>query len=144
MIEDFKNLSQQIKALPNIPDTSKWMIEIQGLQAELQDAQHASGFYRRLMEMIVEFEEKIDRDKEVGIKLVTFGQTITLYIDDIGYYNPHLITFEGSDGNGNTVKLIQHTSQISFLLIAIPKRSDEPERRRIGYFLRQRLEEEEE
>lgn len=112
---------------------------IQEIQADIEDAKHASGYYRRLTEMIIDFEKDIDLDKEVGIRLVSFGQTLNLYINDIGYYNPSLITFDGADQAGNAVKLIQHISQINFLLIVVPKRPQVPERRRIGFFLQEKL-----
>lgn len=93
----------------------------------------ASEFYKRLVEMINEFEEDLDEEHEVGIRLVSFGQTVQFHIENIGYYNPSLIIFRGRLENGARVELIQHVSQISFLLMALPKLDESRPARRIGF-----------
>ena len=93
-----------------------------------------------IKETIKVFDE-LNKDYEVGAKLVSFGESILIHIDSIGYWNPQLISFLGFDNQGNRVQLVQHVSQISFLLIALPR--ENKERPRIGYKLRKELEEEE-
>jgi len=88
---------------------------------------YASAFYERLAKMIEEFDESLDDAHEVGVRLVSFGQTVVFHLEDMGYYNPSLITFRGHTENGDPVELIQHVSQISILLTKLPRQdSDEP------------------
>jgi hypothetical protein len=94
---------------------------------------YASSYYDKLVDYIVEFEKQLKDDEEVGAKLVSFGESIIIHIDDIGYKNPRLICFYGYDTQGQKVQLIQHVNQISVLLIVV-KRTN-PERVRIGFKL---------
>ena len=93
----------------------------------------AKWMYTRLKEYIKSFEGELDNNHEVGARLVSFGQSITFHIDDIGYYGPDIITFDGVDEKGQAVQLIQHTSQLSVLLIAMKKQTEHA--RRIGFLL---------
>ncbi|MGM7719688.1 DUF6173 family protein [Metabacillus sp. Hm71] len=95
----------------------------------------ASEFYNRLIEMINEFELDLNDQEEIGVRLVSFGQTIQFHIEDLGYYNPSLISFHGRLNNGSKVKLIQHVNQISFLLMALPKQNEKEPPNRIGFKL---------
>ena len=93
----------------------------------------AKWMYTRLKEYIKSFEDSLDNDHEIGARLVSFGQSITFHIEDMGFYGPDIITFEGIDEKGQAVQLIQHTSQLSVLLIAMKKQAETP--RRIGFIL---------
>lgn len=93
----------------------------------------ASEFHDRLVQMINKFDEELDQDHEVGMRLVTFGQSITFHVEDIGYWNPSLIRFYGKLENGSPVELIQHVSQISFLLMAVKRLNPEQPKRKIGF-----------
>jgi hypothetical protein len=93
----------------------------------------AKWMYSRLVEYIKSFEENLDKDHEVGVRLVSFGQSITFHIEDMGYHGSDIISFKGVDDKGQAVQLIQHTSQLSVLLIAVKKQTETP--RRIGFIL---------
>ena len=93
----------------------------------------ASGFHKQLIEMIAEFENGLDEHHEVGIRLVSFGQNVTLRVEGIGYYNPSLIRFFGSAEGEASMELIQHVSQISFLLMAVKKADPANPPKRIGF-----------
>lgn len=81
----------------------------------------ASEFQKRIVEMINNFDAELDAAHEVGMRLVSFGQTIVFHVQDIGYFNPSLIRFFGQTDNGDPVELIQHISQISFLLMKVKR-----------------------
>lgn len=100
----------------------------------------ADAYYRRLAEYIIDFENDLKEDEEVGAKLVNFGESIIISVEDIGYYNPRLICFIGKNNDGNRVQLVQHVNQINFLLIAL-KRTNK-ERPRVGFKLKHELEKE--
>lgn len=102
--------------------------------AAARTAEMAEGYYERLVEMINDFDEKLDDEHEVGMKLVNFGQTVQFHVINIGYYNPGLIVFIGKTEDGNDIELIQHISQISFLLMAVKRLNPEEPKKKIGFF----------
>ncbi len=95
--------------------------------------------YTRLVQTIIDFEKKLDDDQEVGGRLVSFSEGDAFHIEDIGYWGPDFIIFYGSMGENRPVELIQHLSQISVMLIAMPKQVETKEARRIGFTLAERL-----
>lgn len=99
----------------------------------------AEWMYERLVRSINDFEQELDQDHEVGARLVSFGAELTFHIDDVGYWGPDIIIFHGTDTNGKKVKLLQHISQLSVLLVATDKVRSEP--RRIGFRLMEKLDE---
>lgn len=94
---------------------------------------YASEFYRKIIEMINDFEASLNHDEEVGVRLVLFGQNVQFHIEDLSYYHPSLIAFIGRLPNGSKVELIQNVAQISFLLMALPKLNEDAPARRIGF-----------
>ena len=93
----------------------------------------AKWTYTRLKDYIKSFEEELDGEHEIGARLVSFGQAVTIHIEDISYWGPDIITFHGFDEKQQKVQLIQHTTQLSVLLIAVKSQGDKP--RRIGFIL---------
>ena len=98
----------------------------------------AEGVFYRLAAYIREFEANLDRDHEVGARMVSFGATVQFHIVDMGYWNPDIITFEGLDDAGHRMKLIQNVSQLNVLLVSMPKREEHETAQRIGFLLEAR------
>lgn len=98
-----------------------------------KDQNLADEFYRRLITWINDFHRKLDDEHEVGAKLVSFGQSVTFQIENIGYWNPSLISFHGKNERGEPVELIQHISQINILLVALKRENSAPPKRPIGF-----------
>ncbi|WP_306010448.1 DUF6173 family protein [Bacillus sp. MMSF_3328] len=81
-----------------------------------------------------EFQSKLDENHEVGVMLASFGQTITVNITGIGYKGKKLIKFIGNlADNGTPVELLQHVSQLNFLLVSLPKETPEEPKKTIGF-----------
>ncbi|MBM3538323.1 MAG: hypothetical protein FJX55_10870 [Alphaproteobacteria bacterium] len=95
----------------------------------------AEATFYRIVSYIREFEANMDAAHEVGARMVSFGDTVQFHIVDMGYWNPDIVTFDGLDEAGRRMKLIQNVSQLNVLLIAMPKRADHEEPRRIGFVL---------
>lgn len=93
----------------------------------------ARWMFERLATYIKQFESTLDDEHEIGARLVSFGHNLTFHIEDMGYYGPDMIVFYGRNDNGEPVQLIQHTSQLSVLLVAVRKQAERP--RRIGFIL---------
>lgn len=98
----------------------------------ISDPHLASWKYKKLVEQIQEFEEGLDQDHEVAIRLASFGTSILMAVEDIGYQNPDMLYFYGKV-NGEEAQLIQHTSQLNFLLLAVQKPDPQKPPRRIGF-----------
>lgn len=93
----------------------------------------ASDFYQRLIEYIQAFDDTLTDEFSVGMKLVSFDQIITFSVTDLGFYNPSLICFYGKLEDESPVQLIQHISQINFLLMAIKRPDPEMPKQSIGF-----------
>jgi len=86
-----------------------------------------------IKKMIKDFEDKLDNEHEVALKLATFGQSILLNVTSIGYVNPSTIVFHGFV-DGQPATLIQHMTMLNFLLISAPVQDTSKPPRRIGFF----------
>ena len=87
----------------------------------------------RLHSIMERFDERLDDTEEVGVRLVSFGQEIVFHVQSVGFWNPHLIIFEGVKEDGSLISLVQHTSQLSFLLTALKRLAPEEPKRPIGF-----------
>lgn len=114
-----------------VPDYS-YLLKPNPLVSSIEE-NRASAFHDRLATWISRFEGELDDSQEVGVRLVSFGQTLVFHLDGIGYWNPSLIRFSGTTNQGQPVELIQHVSQISILLMRLPRLDPSKPRRRIGY-----------
>ncbi|MDQ7096853.1 DUF6173 family protein [Desulfosporosinus sp. PR] len=100
---------------------------------KLTNSNLASEFHERLIKIINDFDEKLNQNEEVGVRLVNFGQAVTFSVENIGYWNPSLIRFYGQLEDGTPVELIQHVTQISFLLMALKRKNPDEPKRKIGF-----------
>jgi len=121
---------ESLKRIQQIPQIK--MKEFKTLQEEY----FASEYYIRLKELIIDFEKDLNENEEVGLKLVNFGEAITIHVTTIGYYNPSIMTFTGTTNDGMIAKLVQDVTQLNFLLIKVPR--TDSTRPRIGFVLQQR------
>ena len=93
----------------------------------------ASWMHQRLVHQILEFEKKLGPDHEVGGRFVEGPGSETLHIANVASWGPDMILFMGELPDGRRFELMQHYSQVSMLLVAVPKMKDQP--RRIGFEL---------
>lgn len=94
----------------------------------------AEWAYERLILYIRNFEAQLDADQEAAMGFAG-SEAGVLQIEGLGFYDPDLLTFYGRDEMGNKTQLIQHVSQLSFMLRAVPKAQPEEPARRIGFHL---------
>ena len=88
----------------------------------------------RIIHSIRAFEQHLNADQEVALGSAGSEAGI-VQIEGLGYFDPDLITFYGRDESGMKTQLIQHVSQLSVMLRAIPKPIAEEPARRIGFRL---------
>lgn len=111
----------------------KAMIEIQSMakQEPLRAMTEAEAFCNILKQEMTTFQNTLNSDQDLGLQLTNYGKEIQISVTDVDYIGTSLICYTGFV-NGNKCQLIQHISQINFLLLAIPKPSDRPAAR-IGF-----------
>jgi hypothetical protein len=98
----------------------------------------AEWAYERLVLYIQSFEEQLDNEHEVAMGLAG-GQVGVLRIEGMGFFDPDIITFYGSEADGTRTQLIQHVSQLNVMLRSVPKEPEQATAQRIGFRLVQDL-----
>jgi hypothetical protein len=94
----------------------------------------AEWAYERLILYIKTFEEQLDNEHEVAMGF-TGADAGVIRIEGIGFFDPDIVTFYGSDPAGTRTQLIQHVTQLNVMLRALPKGNTSAEPRRIGFRL---------
>ena len=94
----------------------------------------AEWMYDRLILYIRNFESQLDSQQEIAMGF-TGSQAGVLKIEGLGFFEPDLLTFYGRDEDGMKTQLIQHVSQLSVMLRAVPKSTPEAPPTRIGFRL---------
>ncbi|MEM9350420.1 MAG: DUF6173 family protein [Pseudomonadota bacterium] len=99
----------------------------------------AEWAYQRLALYIQNFEKQLDTEHEVAMGFAG-GETGIMRIEGMGYFDPDIVTFYGSDPTGARTQLVQHVTQLNVMLRALPKQVDQKEPKRIGFRLAADLE----
>ena len=99
----------------------------------------AQWAYERIILYIQNFEKQLDNDHEVGMGFAG-GEAGVLKIEGLGFYDPDIVTYYGTNDAGVKMQLIQHVSQLNVMLMASPKHIDQSEPNRIGFKLGEALE----
>jgi hypothetical protein len=94
----------------------------------------AEWAYDRIIAYIRDFEKHLNADQEVAMGFAGSEAGI-LRIEGLGFFDPDILTFYGSDEAGLKNQLIQHVSQLNVMLQARPKADPDDAPRRIGYQL---------
>jgi hypothetical protein len=110
------------------------------IEARPKNVSEAQWMFQRLAQAIVAFEKQLDAQHEVGFRLVSFNDNQVFHALDIGFWAPDLILFFGRGPDGAPMQLIQHVSQVSMLLVAARKQTEEAPRR-IGFEIMRKVEE---
>jgi hypothetical protein len=87
-----------------------------------------AGVYKTIREYFEQFEAELDHSQEIVIRLALPGNEVDFRPKKVGFALPSLITFIGVTDSGEMVQLVQHVSQLSFLLRAAQKLHDQPTR----------------
>jgi Family of unknown function (DUF6173) len=93
----------------------------------------AKWAYERIARQVNDFESELSEEEEIGLRLVATPDTSVMHIDDIGYWGPDMLIYYGTNEHGKPMQLLQHYTQMSILLTAVPKLGETPNR--IGFHL---------
>lgn len=88
--------------------------------------------YEILKKNVQAFEAALDDNQEVAVKLAAFGQSVQMTVETIEYANPNVFIFCGLVGESRAT-LVQHVSQLNFLLLAVPRRNPSARIGKIGF-----------
>lgn len=99
----------------------------------------AQWAYERVVLYLKKFEETLDENQEVAMGF-TGASAGVLRIEGMGYFDPDIVTFYGTDPAGGKMQLVQHVSQLNVVLRALPKQVQTKEPNRIGFRLVEDLE----
>jgi len=105
----------------------------------LEEKSPAEWAYERLILYIQNFEEQLDNKHEIAVGFAG-GTAGVLRIEGVGFFDPDIVTFYGRDEFGSKTQLIQHVTQLSVTLRALPKLVEKEEPNRIGFRLAADLE----
>ena len=109
------------------------------LKESAQTKSPAQWAYERIILYIQNFEKQLDNDHEVGLGFAG-GDAGVIKIEGLGYYDPDIVTYYGTNEAGMKTQLIQHVSQLNVMLMASPKHIDQAAPNRIGFKLGEALE----
>lgn len=86
-------------------------------QAELHAAEEV---FNHLLARVKDFQSSLPENYELGIQLANFGGEKALHVRGMGFNNPNVIEFYGLLDGDKQIVVVQHVSQLNFLLIAVP------------------------
>lgn len=116
LIPNFVNVVPEVNpTLPTVLENAK--------------ASTASEVCKRLETIVNNFMATLDPREEVGVALSSFGAAHLIAVTGFRAMGPNLLVITGTEGE-QPVTLVQHVSQLSFLLVPIKLASSETEPRR--------------
>lgn len=80
-----------------------------------------------IRDYILDFQGSLDNEHDIGLMLTNFGSSVMMEVTHISYEKSVLMVFKGYV-NGRMSTLIQHVSQLNFLLTTVPKDPAKPHR----------------
>ena len=101
--------------------------------AVIQEGSTAQIVAENLYQEILNYQANLSNIEDVAMSIVKFNESITLLVDSIGYIGYNLVRFGGKDSSDKPLELIQHISQLNFLLTVVPKPEPEVPKRQIGF-----------
>lgn len=116
-------------ALGNIKTATARLLE--------QQAGAAKSMYERVVRQIADFEASLNPDEEIGARFVAAPGEGVVHIEDVGYWGPDMLIFHGRNAEGRPVQVVQHYTQLSITLTALPTKQPEP--KRVGFAMMERL-----
>lgn len=106
-----------------------WPTEGDADQATLHAAEEV---FNHLLSRVKDFQANLPAHHELGIQLANFGAERALHVRGMGFRNPNIIEFYGLLDGDKKVAVVQHVSQLNFLLVAVPPVAQQ-EPYRIGF-----------
>lgn len=127
------NPDSQLSVLESLAAMNAARQELEDTSHETALASTAGEVCRRLQSVFDAFMTSLKPDEEIGVALASFGVVHQISVETVRAVGPNLLQIDG-DENGRSVSLVQHVSQLSFLLVPLKVSSlEEKPRRIIGF-----------
>lgn len=107
--------------LPKMPDLSAHSTHLADLNRSLMPPNMAEYAVKAIYEEIADFEASLDSDHEVGMPIVGGPSGLCVHVREVYRFGTDKLVFVGIDRDQRPVRLIQHLSQLNFLMLAAPK-----------------------
>jgi len=133
----------EVHADPATPNAGNNAVPRGVAKTPVQKKSQAQWAYERLIIYLKNFEEQLDNEHEAAMGFAG-GEAGVLKIEGMGYYDPDIVTFYGTDPAGGRTQLVQHVTQLNVMLRAVPKDVEKAEPNRIGFRLAQDLDDDHE
>ncbi|WBU59831.1 DUF6173 family protein [Paracoccus albus] len=104
----------------------------QGDEADQATLHAAEEVFNHLLTRVKAFQANLPEHFELGIRLANYGGERAVHVRGMGYRNPNIIEFYGLLGGKQQVAVVQHVSQLNFMLVAVPPVAEQ-EPYRIGF-----------
>ena len=102
-------------------------------QEEIAVNSTAKEVCKRLERVFYSFMAELNPDEELGLALTSFGAIRQIRVESVKALGPNLLQIDGYEAD-QPVVLVQHISQLSFLLVPLKLASPEQEPlRKIGF-----------
>ena len=134
---DFQRpLAEGAAAQFNFLDPLEKDVEMNKIQTEAAQADHLKNnpvvqACQAIQKYVEKFEAQLDNQHEVGVTFPFFGGNVFFHAEKFEFSASSIITFYGTTEEGEKLQLIQHVSQLNFLLKKAKKTEDKA--RRIGF-----------
>lgn len=132
--------SMNFKPMINIPAGVTEQLQARNNEREIlvnasfiQTESTAEKVAENIYKAVIAYQNSLPDPNDVALKVVQFNESTIIMVDSIGYIGYNLVKFVGQDNSGNPVELIQHVSQLNFLLMVVPKPVPTDPKRPIGF-----------
>ena len=131
-MEPYRSIGRVLDSMKVVNEIINPSVNVELPKLDLRNYNLADFKYEKIKEEIESFQKNLTDDLDVMVQMATFGKEIIMAVEDIGYQNPDLLYFYGTI-NGQKSQLIQHQSQLNFLLLACKKDDPKKKPHRIGF-----------
>lgn len=92
----------------------------------------AEEVFNHILGRVKQFQADLPAEHELGLQLPDLGGGHALHVRGMGFKNPNIIEFYGMLDGESQVAIIQHISQLNFMMVAVPPPANQ-EPYRIGF-----------
>ncbi|MBC9246960.1 hypothetical protein H4P12_09575 [Paracoccus sp. 11-3] len=85
----------------------------------------AEEVFNHILGRVKQFQAEMPDEHELGLQLPDLGGGHALHVRGMGFKNPNIIEFYGMLDGERQVAIIQHISQLNFMMIAVPPPADQ-------------------
>lgn len=78
--------------------------------------------YEAIGSQVSQLEAMLGRDSDIGVTIPSANDFVHIYLRNFALADLEFICFLGIDTKGRNVRLLQHVTQLSAMLVEVPKR----------------------